>query len=427
MHPLSALPCHHYKRAPVRHDTERVLERDRSCPQDDDLNNTVAPSSELPRTVRRRFLHPLWLLVSLPGYVGWRLIPPLSSGPISVVAGTALLLAACVLIPLSVNARNFKHRALADGIAWIGLIVMGFLSSLFVVTLLRDILLLGAMPLLSASHAAALSVPTAKGAVALALLSIVIGFAIARSPRLVEVDIPIPDLPQALVGFTIAQITDLHVGPTIKHDFVDRIVARVNGLAADMIAITGDLVDGSVADLRSHTAPLAGLRARHGVYFVTGNHEYYSDEPGWTAELRRLGLEVLKNRHVILRHDGASLLLAGVTDFSAHHFNPDERSDPAAALAGSGDAVRPKILLAHQPATAPAAAAAGYDLQISGHTHGGQFWPWNLFVRYFQPFTSGLNRWQSLRVYVSPGTGYWGPPNRFLVPGEITRLRLIRA
>jgi predicted MPP superfamily phosphohydrolase len=344
---------------------------------------------------------------------------------VGIAIGIAALLAACVFIPLSVGARSIKDRKFADRIAWVGLIAMGFLSSLFIVTLLRDAFLLGAHLLLSTAHAASLSTLSARWGVALTVLSTVAGLVIARRPRLVEVDIPVTHLPSALHGFSIAQISDLHVGPTIQRGFVERIVARVNDLNADLIAVTGDLVDGSVLDLSRHTAPLAGLTARHGVYFVTGNHEYYSGERAWTAELRRLGLIVLKNQHVILQHDGASLLLAGVTDYSAHHFDSAQRSDPAAALIGAAAGERPKILLAHQPSSAKAAAAAGYDVQISGHTHGGQFWPWNLLVGYFQPFTAGLNRLHNLMVYVSRGTGYWGPPNRFVVPGEITRIRLV--
>jgi predicted MPP superfamily phosphohydrolase len=377
--------------------------------------------------VRRRLLHPVWLLVSLPGYLGWRLLPALAAGRIGIVTGIMVLLAACAIIPVSVNTRSLKNRSRADRIAWIGLTTMGFLSSLFIVTLARDVFLLGAHLALPAEHVAALSTPSARWAVALASCSTLIGLVMARRPRLVHVDVPIENLPPALHGFSIAQISDLHVGPTIKRGFVERIVARVNHLKSDVIAITGDLVDGSVPDLSSHTAPLADLSARHGVYFVTGNHEYYSGELAWTAELRRLGLTVLKNQHVILQHDGASLLLAGVTDFSAHHFDPAQRSDPHGALFGSAAGASPKILLAQQPSTAAAAAAAGYDLQISGHTHGGQFWPWNLLVGYFQPFTAGLNRLKNLMVYVSRGTGYWGPPNRFIVPAEITRLRLVSA
>ena len=378
-------------------------------------------------STRRRFLHPIWLFVSLPGYIGWRLLPALTGGPWGIAVGIAVLLAACAIIPMSVGRRAVRNRNLADRIAWVGLMTMGFFSSLFVMTVLRDVFLLGAHLLLPAAQAAALSTPSARWTVALTLLFTLIGLVIARRPRLVEVDIPIAHLPAALQGFSIAQISDLHVGPTIKRGFVERIVARVNHLDADLIAITGDLVDGSVQDLSTHTAPLARLCARQGVYFVTGNHEYYSGERDWTAELRRLGLTVLKNQHVILQHHGASLLLAGVTDFTAHHFDPAQQSDPAAALRGAPRVDGPKILLAHQPSSAAAAAGAGFDVQISGHTHGGQFWPWNLLVRYFQPFTAGLHRLKNLSIYVSRGTGYWGPPNRFIVPAEITKIRLVAA
>ncbi len=378
-------------------------------------------------SARRRPVHPIWFLILLPCYIGWRLLPALTGGPIGLALGVAILAAACALIPVSVGVRSLKNRKMADRIAWVGFTAMGFFSSLFVMTLLRDVFLLGSRLVSSADRAAALAIPSARWTVALTALFTLIGLVIARRPRLVEVDIPVAHLPAALHGFSIAQITDLHVGSTIKQGFVERIVGRVNRLNADLIAITGDLVDGSVEDLSAHTAPLAALRSRHGVYFVTGNHEYYSGERAWTAELRRLGLTVLKNQHVTLQHDGASLVLAGVTDFSAHHFDPAQRSDPAAALRGAPQNSGAKILLAHQPSTAAAAADAGYDVQISGHTHGGQFWPWNLFVRYFQPFTSGLNRLKNLSVYVSRGTGYWGPPNRFIVPAEITRIRLVTA
>jgi predicted MPP superfamily phosphohydrolase len=377
--------------------------------------------------VRRRFLHPVWLLVSLPGYIGVRLLPALGFGTAGVVWGALLLLAACLIIPASVSTRHLRNRRLADRLAWAGFLTMGFFSSLFVVTVLRDVFLLAAHGLLPAAEAASLTIASARWVLGLTAFTTLGGFIIARRPRLVEVVIPIADLPEGLAGFSITQISDLHVGPTIKRAFVERIVARANALGSDVIALTGDLVDGSVPELSADTAPLRALTARHGVYFVTGNHEYYSGEPAWTAEFRRLGLNALKNQHVILRHGGAALLLAGVNDFSAHHFDPAQCSDPATALLGADRTIHPRILLAHQPSSATAAAAAGFDLQISGHTHGGQFWPWNFFVRYFQPFTAGLNRLGDLSVYVSRGTGYWGPPNRFIVPGEITRLRLVPA
>jgi len=305
---------------------------------------------------------------------------------------------------------------------------MGFFSSLFVLTVLRDILLLISRLFLTEDRLAAWVAPSALWTVCLAFLMTLAGlFSARRKPAVIEVSIPVADLPLALHGFSIAQISDVHVGPTIKRGFVEGIVRRVNELQADLIAVTGDLVDGSVQQLSMHTAPLAALSARHGAFFVTGNHEYYSGERAWSEEIRRLGLKVLKNEHVVLAHDGASLVIAGVTDFSAHHYDPSQRSDPEAALRGAPADAGAKILLAHQPSTAPAAESAGFDVQISGHTHGGQFWPWNLFVGFFQPFTGGLNRLKNLWVYVSRGTGYWGPPNRFGVPSEITRIRLVPA
>jgi uncharacterized protein len=378
--------------------------------------------------VRRLLLHPLWFFLALPAYVGWRLLSGLSLGPVAIAACIVLLIGCCLFIPFSMRTRALQNRKLADRLAWVGLTAMGFFSSLFVLTLLRDVVLLGAYLLLSGEQARLWVEPSAQATLYLSLFVTLAGLVIARRrPGVVEIKIPVVDLPLALHGFSIAQISDVHVGPTIKRDFVEGIVRRVNELKADLIAVTGDLVDGSVQQLSAHTAPLAGLTARHGAYFVTGNHEYYSGERAWTEEIRRLGLRVLKNEHVVLKHDGASLILAGVTDYSAHHFDPAQRSDPAAALRGAPIDAGAKVLLAHQPSSAMAAANAGYDVQISGHTHGGQFWPWNLFVHFFQPFSSGLHRLKDLWIYVSRGTGYWGPPNRFGVPSEITRIRLVPA
>ena len=380
------------------------------------------------RTVRRVFLHPLWLFLALPGYVGWRLLSAMSIGPIGTTAGIVLLITSCLFIPFSMRARTMLDRKLADRVSWVGLTAMGFFSSLFVLTLLREVVLAGTHLFMSSEQAQLWITPSAQASLLLTLFITSAGMIIARrEPGIVEVRIPVTGLPRALHGFSIAQISDVHVGPTIKRGFVEGIVRRVNDLNADLIAVTGDLVDGSVQQLSVHTAPLAGLAARHGAFFVTGNHEYYSGERAWTEEIRRLGMRVLKNEHVVLKHDGASLVLAGVTDYSAHRFDPAQRSDPAAALSGAPADAGARILLAHQPSSATAAAQAGFDVQISGHTHGGQFWPWNLFVHFFQPFSGGLHRLKNLWIYVSRGTGYWGPPNRFGVPSEITRIRLVPA
>jgi predicted MPP superfamily phosphohydrolase len=309
-------------------------------------------------------------------------------------------------------------------LAWL---TMGFFSWLLVLTLLREALLIAAAIAMRGAPDPQWARLSAAAVLALTPAITAIGYFMARRVApVVRVDIPVAGLPAALEGFTIAQISDIHVGPTIKRAFVEGIVKRVNRLGADMVAITGDIVDGSVHELAAHTAPLAQLASRHGTYVVTGNHEYYSGANAWIRELRRLGTRVLLNEHVVLEHDGARLTIAGVTDYSAHHFDAGHRSDPAAAARGSPANVT-RVLLAHQPRSAASAAAAGYDLQLSGHTHGGQFWPWNLFVRLQQPFTSGLNKLGRMWVYINRGTGYWGPPMRFGIPSEITRIRLVRA
>ena len=369
----------------------------------------------------------------LHAYVALRLIPDLAEFPAAGFLLAAVLLASTLLIPMGLMARRIARPPLADRLSWAGLLCMGLFSTLMVLTLLRDAALglLWAVDFLAPGGLAlawwrtvsAQAVPLLGG------LSALLGFLNARrTAAVVRVDVPIPGLPPAWQGFTVAQISDVHVGPTIRQRYVRRIVDRVNTLQADMVAITGDLVDGRVNELAAQVAPLADLRSRHGTFFVTGNHEYYSGAPAWIDELRRLGLTVLLNEHVVIAASdaGRPLVLAGVTDFSAGHFDPAHRSDPVRALAGAPpDAVR--LLLAHQPRSAAAAADAGFDLQLSGHTHGGQFYPWNLFVRFQQPFTAGLHRWGTLWVYTSRGTGYWGPPNRFGSPSEITCLRLVPA
>jgi predicted MPP superfamily phosphohydrolase len=371
---------------------------------------------------------------ALHAYVGWRLLPDLAAWPIGQALLAAFLVVSALVMPMGFSARRIgrSRRRLAAAVTWASFVLMGAFSSLFVGVLMRDGLLLVALIVAAVvpgfPDVAALQRISAAAVPLGAAVVTLWGFWNARrTAAVVAVDVPIRGLPRALHGFTIAQISDIHVGPTIKRDYLRAIVARVNRLGADMVAVTGDLVDGSVHELASHVAPLADLESRHGTYFVTGNHEYYSGAAAWVAELRRLGVRVLSNEHVLLRHDDGSLVVAGVTDYSAHHFDPAQRSDPARALAGAPPQAAVKVLLAHQPRSAEAAADAGYDLQLSGHTHGGQFLPWNFFVRLQQPFTAGLHRLRGLWVYTSRGTGYWGPPKRFGAPSEITRLRLVPA
>ncbi|MDB5940491.1 MAG: metallophosphoesterase [Ramlibacter sp.] len=362
-------------------------------------------------------------------YIGVRIVPALS-GPFTPWV-LALLLASAVLTPLGLVARRFARPPLADRLTWVGMLAMGMFSSLLVVTVLRDLVLLLAWAAGSAFPELApadLATTSADAVPLLALAATLLGvFNARKTARIVSVDVPIAGLPAALHGFTIAQISDIHVGPTIKAPYLRGIVDAVNRLQADVVAVTGDLVDGSVAELRGHVAPLADLVSRHGTFFVTGNHEYYSGAASWVAELRRLGVKVLMNQHVVLERGGAEMVLAGIADYSAHHFDPSQKSDPVAALRGAPKDAAVRVLLAHQPRSATAAEQAGFDLQLSGHTHGGQFLPWVFFVRFQQPFTAGLHRLGRLWVYVSRGTGYWGPPKRLGAPSEITRLRLVPA
>lgn len=372
----------------------------------------------------------LALIVVVHLLIGWRLVPNLPFGAGGLIPTILLLAFSAAALPFGEFARRHKQSPLSDHLAGAGFLAMGFFSSLLVLTLLRELVLLAAaVTSIWLSNEAVLHqlhVWSAAAVPVVALFLTFVGFINARRRAVIKnVDIPIAGLPAQLRGFSIAQISDIHVGTTIKNGYVSKIVDAVNALDADMIAVTGDLVDGSVQRLSSHTQPLSRLRARHGTFFVTGNHEYYSGANAWIAEMRRLGFCVLLNEHVVLEHDGEAVVIAGVTDYSAHHFDPAQRSDPAGAIAGAPARAGVKVLLAHQPRSAFAAAKAGFDVQLSGHTHGGQFFPWNLLVKLIEPFAAGLHRLDDLWVYVSRGTGYWGPPKRFGAPSEITCLRLV--
>lgn len=230
-------------------------------------------------------------------------------------------------------------------------------------------------------------------------------------------------LSSGMSGFRVVQLTDVHIGPTLGREWLASIVDRVNALEPDLIVITGDLVDGSVEALRDHVAPLANLRSKHGTYFVTGNHEYYSGVDAWMAELERLGVRVLRNERVTIGEGDDAFDLAGVDDWASKGFGGGHGPNLARALEGR-DPKREVILLAHQPKQIREAAALGVGLQISGHTHGGQIFPWTLFVRLDQPYIAGLSQHEGTQIYVSRGTGYWGPPMRVAAPAEITDLEL---
>ena len=264
-------------------------------------------------------------------------------------------------------------------------------------------------------------------AIALGGTSVVTGIGAVQAamlPEVEQVDIDVKGLHPDLDGYTIAQISDVHIGPTLRKDFLHEVVKRVNAINADLVAITGDLVDGLIDELGEHVAPLKQLEGRDGVFFVTGNHEYYWDARAWKTFLEERGVQVLTNHHHVVHRQSAQLLVAGCTDYStgAKH---GEASDPALARQGAPNCDY-SILLAHQPKSVFAAKKTGYDLQLSGHTHAGQYAPFSYLVGLFHPFARGLGRFGDLQLYVNRGTGYWGPPVRTGVPSEITKLVLRR-
>lgn len=341
--------------------------------------------------------------------------------------------------------RTGFDNSVIDVLVWSGYLGVGFLSFVFTCVVIRDLLWLPAgafnkiraqvskstrkkatsNPIDNPSRRGFLVKSMNYGILATAAVSTGYGIAEARqTPQVKEVSVPIPHLPAPFEGFRIVQITDIHISPTFRRSAVENIVAVVNTLNADIVALTGDLVDGTVRQLADDAAPLGKIKSAQGNYFVTGNHEYYSGAIEWIKEVRRLGFSVLLNEHRIIARGKHKIVLAGVTDYREGRMLPDHRSDPHKALKDAPE-VDAKILLAHQPKNIFEAARAGYDLQISGHTHGGQFFPWNLLVSFSQPYVSGLHKHANTQIYVSRGTGYWGPPVRVGSPSEITLIKLI--
>ncbi|MEU9974852.1 metallophosphoesterase [Streptomyces sp. NPDC051014] len=242
-------------------------------------------------------------------------------------------------------------------------------------------------------------------------------YGVLRGPAVRRVTVPLAKLPRSAHGYRIAVVSDIHLGPVLGRGFAQRVVDTINATQPDLIAVVGDLVDGSVKDLGPAAAPLAGLSARHGAYFVTGNHEYFSGAEQWVAEVRRLGLRPLRNARTEL----AGFDLAGVNDIAGESSGQGPDFDRAL---GDRDPARACVLLAHQPVQIHEAVRHHVDLQLSGHTHGGQLWPGDLVAAAANPTVAGLDRYGDTQLYVSRGAGAWGPPTRVGAPSDITVVEL---
>jgi len=362
-------------------------------------------------------------------YLWARLVrDPLWPSPWRQVATVALIVLA-FSIPASMLAWRALPRSVAAPVSWVGYIWMGSMFLLLVLLWGGEIARWGWV-----KYASLMSVDGGRreflaqllaggvGTLGLALS----GWGVWSAVRPVEVKrvpVRLKKLDSSLSGLRLVQLSDMHVGLTIGREFVEDVVRKVNDLEPDIVAITGDLIDGSVEELGPAVAPLGNIRASLGTYFVTGNHEYYSGADAWLDFLSSLGIRPLRNEHVELEKNGASIHVAGVDDWTAHQFGRGHGADVARAVAGR-DASKPVVLLAHQPVQFDEARQHGIDLQISGHTHGGQIFPFGVLTRLVQPFLSGLHARGDSQIYVSSGTGYWGPPMRIAAPAEITLIEL---
>jgi len=393
------------------------------------------------------FIIAVSVLIITYSYIGWRLIVPAGLSPFwNVILWMILILFMC-LTPVSIFLRIYGFAVFWSGIlSWIAYLSLGFFSLVFAFLVIRDLILLitcGIKKSYSLLRRIIISEAIPNEPIALdrrhfifrsinlgilGLSGTLTGYGLyeaRRRPNIVKVLVPIHNLPNDLEGFRVVQITDIHVSPTIKRNYVQTIVDQVNNLKPDVIVLTGDLVDGLVAVHRNDVAPLQDLSAPYGSYFVTGNHEYYSGVEAWVKKIKQLGFMVLLNEHRIIKHGTGRILMAGVTDYHAGRFLTDHASNPYMALSRA-PASNVKILLAHQPRSIFASSKAGFDLQISGHTHGGQYYPWNFLVGLQQPYIADLHQHGKTWIYVSHGTGYWGPPLRLGIPSEITVITLTR-
>lgn len=334
--------------------------------------------------------------------------------------GAYLLLALGASIIVNPIVDRYRGPKVARPIAWVAYVWMGAAFYLLLGLWASDLLLLAAgLDSLAVQRARALAV--AGFTVGLVVLGMV---GALRPAAIKRVALNLPGWPPALDGYRVLQISDIHIGSLLQRGYAERLVARCNAQRPDLLAITGDLIDGDATLLREQTAPFAGLRARDGVFFITGNHEYFSGEGAWARRVTELGIRVLRNERIAIARDGGSFDLAGVDDYGSRRRFPGSRGfDLDAALAGWQPST-PLILLSHDPRAFDKARARGVQLQLSGHTHDGQMWPFRYLVRLQTRYLAGLYRDGPSALYVSRGTGFWGPPLRILAPAEITELTL---
>lgn len=361
------------------------------------------------------------VLVLLFGIPWWTLVAgPAWPRPV-LIAGSLLFAAALVALPALMFTGHGKHRDLPSAV---GDALLGAVWVLFVWSVLGNVTGLFLL-------AAGIEDPLRSRLVAVTVLvvsAVLLGWGhveAMRVPRIRPVQVHVPRLGSALDGLRVAMITDTHYGPLDRARWSAAVVERVNDLDADIVCHVGDIADGTVAMRRNQASPLASVRAASARVYVTGNHEYFSEAQGWLDYMESIGWSALHNRHIVVERGGDRLVVAGVDDATAEGSGVHGHGEDLATALSGADPALPVLLLAHQPKQVAQAVAAGVDLQISGHTHGGQIWPFNFLVRLDQPVVQGLSaHGQRTQLYTSRGTGFWGPPFRVFAPSEITLLTL---
>jgi predicted MPP superfamily phosphohydrolase len=390
----------------------------------------VATTEAVPVARRRSLLRPLLFALTLTtvlallfGVPWWSLVLSGNAWPLAVrIGGTVLFAGAAVAFPvLMMLGHGRRHLDWASRVADT---TLGVVWQLFVWALAGDLLRLA---LLAGDVADPLRSRVVAGFTGLTAVGLLLwGYVEAmRVPRVRRVEVAIPRLGAGLDGLKVVLLTDTHYGPIDRVRWSKGVTEVVNTLDADIVAHTGDIADGTVAQRTEQAAPLGDVKARYARVYVTGNHEYYGEAEGWLQRMGELGWEALHNRHLVVERGGDRLVVAGVDDRTAAGTGlQGHRADHATALAGA-DPDLPVLLLAHQPKQIFEAVEHGIDLQLSGHTHGGQMWPFHYLVRLDQPVVQGLTRHGArTQLYTSRGTGFWGPPFRIFAPSEITELTL---
>lgn len=374
----------------------------------------------------RRFLSPFVLIFTalitiVFSYIGARL----GSNPVImlVVVVVALLIWSLPIVHWS-SPRTEEASPLRRFFQQSSYVAMALGSWLFVLTFGGDLAFVAAYFVTSPENALKVQFLLSANVIftSALLLTLIGAWKAFGHPRIQEIKVEVKDLPQSLHGFRIVQISDLHIGPTMGKTYVEKVVSIVDSLNPDVTVLTGDIIDGRFSDIQHAVAPLAKLFGDKKAFFALGNHEYYSRLDHWLPELSRLGINVLMNRGEMIIHKETAVWIGGVTDPAAHQFRT-EPPNVKMSLLGGEDA-KLKVLLSHRPGFANEAHEAGFDLQLSGHTHGGQFFPWTLVVRFFHKYYHGLTKHEEMWVYVSPGTGTWGPPARIGTTPEVTCLVL---